>query len=1233
MWHLGPLVEKVRIGIGPALLILSLSVSAQVQNGEITGIVADPSGAVVPQAKIILQNLDTHYETQVHTNSAGIYAAKELNVGSYAVRVEADGFKTAEARDLVLNAGTVLRVDFNLLLGRRAEMIEVTAAAAPVNTETSRLSQTVDSAQIANLPLNGRNVYDLIQYAPGATNVRGVILENGANTVVNGVRENFNGFLINGVSNKGLSGGAINQPIQDTVQEFQLLTLNNSAEFGNSAGAITNLVTKAGNNQWHGSAWEYFRNDALDANPFFANHFPDPADRTKTPLHLNQFGGTFGGPIKKDKFFFFAAYQGDRFIISNPGLVLAESPEFRSATISAFPNSISSLLYSHFAPAQSGSEFDSLRDYVASGFSGSSFTSFATYLCPANTDGTGVLARKFATLFGVEQADINQMNQGGCSGGSIFGTPQTGRFSRDASFLVNVLNPGKAQSSENLFNGNEASIRLDYNLGANDRIFGQFNWSRAGDQYYSGAPVALRGFATPSRTATPNFQFSYIHTFSTNLLNEFRAGYAGNDLSVQAPDPGVPSIGFDDSSLGFGAYSGYPQTFNENIYTYSDMVSLNHGKHDLKMGADLRRNLENSEFNTGRPSYYFFDPLFFAVDAPYEENAGVDPGFINGTTAHLETNLRHWRNWEVGAYIQDDWKVRRRLTLNLGLRYDLYTRHTELNNLATTFLKGPGQNFTDNITTGAGQIKSASTPCPGNLRATLAGVCGPGGFAPAKSLGAGDHNDFGPRVGFAWDVWGDGKTSLRGGFGISYEGTLYNPLSNTRWNPPYYSFDSVTGALGPVNGTPQTGNVVYGPVGGGQPTFSGPAPAAQNAGNGAQATGNIGGWDPTNPHLEGLTAIVFPEGLRDPYVENWFLGVQREVRHGLVVELNYVGTAGHKLFRAEQVNRVAGGRLPEGTCVTDTFGRKLCSQIDSTVVNGFETNPQGTLNPNFGILRVWRNVNNSIYNGLQLSVKERLGQSLAISGNYTYSHAIDNGSGWHSGATTANGFSGGDASSTDFTLPRLDRGNATFDIRQRLTFNHIWQVPFFSQAHGFTAAALGGWQFNGIWSFQTGAHWSPRNGRPANLTEMVPGACAAATFDPANCVNIGGDYNLDGNVNDRPSAIVNHIIPTHDQWANGFNPPANFFFAPCLACVSNIGRNTFLGPGYWAADLSVFKNFPIESFILQFRVEAFNVFNHTNFELGSSSSFAHNNITDPQFGQASGTFHPRNLQLALKLSF
>src|SRR6266478_7010153 len=338
-----------------SLLALSLGAFAQIQNGQFTGTVTDPSGAAIADAKVTVTNVGTNLSVVTTTSQTGSYVARELPVGTYRITAEASGFKTTTNTDLALNAGTIQRVDFKMTLGQTREVIEVTGEARTVNTEDSKLASTVTSDQVANLPLNGRNIYDLMQLAPGAVNVRGVLSENGANTVVNGLREDFNGFLINGASNKGLSGGAVNQPIQDTVQEFQLLTLNNSAEFGNSAGAITNLVTKSGANQLHGSVWEFLRNDVFDANPFFANHFADPTQRQKTPLHLNQFGGTLGGPIRKNKLFFFAAYQGDRFIISNPGEVLAESSDFRQAVIATFPDSISSLLYSHFAPSNSGS--------------------------------------------------------------------------------------------------------------------------------------------------------------------------------------------------------------------------------------------------------------------------------------------------------------------------------------------------------------------------------------------------------------------------------------------------------------------------------------------------------------------------------------------------------------------------------------------------------------------------------------------------------------------------------------------------------------------------------------------------------------------------------------------------------------------------------------------------------------------------------------------------------------
>jgi len=365
------------------------------------------------------------------------------------------------------------------------------------------------------------------------------------------------------------------------------------------------------------------------------------------------------------------------------------------------------------------------------------------------------------------------------------------------------------------------------------------------------------------------------------------------------------------------------------------------------------------------------------------------------------------------------------------------------------------------------------------------------------------------------------------------------------------------------------------------------------------------------------------------------LGVQREIRPRLSVEVNYVGTAGHKLLRAESVNRVPGGALPAGVCLNDTFGRRLCSQIN-------DNNPNGVLNPNYGRLRVWENIANSSYNGLQVSLKRQLSHGLQFGGNYTWSHSIDSGSTWHSGLTSANGFGGGDGYTTDQTLPQLDRGNSIFDIHHRLTFNFVWEMPFLRDRHDFVGTMLAGWQLNGIFSLQTGAHWFPYRGGGFALGSKLqpdtgfPEACDPATFDPAHCVNIRADYNLDGIVNDRPNAIANHVNATHEQWADGFNLPDNFFSTPCLGCVGNLGRNTFVGPGYLNLDTSLFKNFRLsDRFRLQFRAEAFNILNHTNFQLGvvNVGPSGNNKLNNPEFGKAGGTFGPRNLQFGLKLSF
>ncbi len=1256
-----------------AVLALAVSAFAQVQNGQFSGTVTDQTGAAIANAKVTVSSSATDLNLSATTNASGNYTVKEIPPGQYKLTVEAAGFKTFTDNAVTSNAGTIAHIDAKLTIGKASEVIEVTGAASAVNTEDSKLATTVSSTQINNLPLNGRNVFDLMQLSTGAVNVTGVDFEAGHNTVVNGLREDFNGFLVNGVSNKDLSGGPINTPIQDSVEEFQQLTLNMSAQYGNSAGSTVNLVTKAGTNAWHGSGWEYIRNNAFDAKNFFLNQTGTP----QSPLHFNQFGLTVGGPIIKDKLFFFLALQGDRFKTQGtPQTVIQESAAWRTAVINANSglNSVASLLYSDFAPSNPGIS----TGLTADGYFTNPTTNVIDYsnaLCLDNGFGgyTTLQHQKLIKIFGVTAPDVTNMGTAGCT--NIPGL-QVGTLDRGASIQESSVATfgSQTQTLGNLFNGNEASLRLDYNWNSNNRFYIQYNYDRNTDSFGPCNAACTRGFSNPQRGLFPQGSLSWVHTFSPTILNEVRLGYADNNTLITVNHGGVPAVGFADGTAGFGSYNGYPQSFKDNIYTYSDMLSVGRGNHNMKVGVDFRRNIENSEFNVGRPSYYFYDQVGFAADAPYSQANGVDPGICKAPcpassynptpTAVLSDNLRHFRNIEFGAYFQDDWKVTKRLTLNLGIRYDLFQRHHEEANVATTFILGPStaNSFILGPSNGRlNELYNANLPwgTPGCSAATgqflalaplAGGGCGPGGFAASPALGAGDHNNFGPRVGFAWDVFGNGKTSLRGGFGVAYEGTLYNPLSNSRWNLPYYSFDEAIGGVG-VPGA----DIVYGPsVCDGTGTanchqvsnipvvYTGPGtnPGNMTYPKQAQDLGNITGWDPANPNFANLTGIVLPQGVRDPYVYNFYLDIQHEILPKTVLDVKYVGTAGHKLFRSEDINRQPGTVLPAGTTVVDNFGRTLTGLQDPI------TNPNGRLNANYLKLRTWENSVNSNYSSFQGSLKRQMSRGLLFNVDYTYSHSIDNGSTWHSGATTANGAAAGEGYTLDQTLPGLDRGDSIYDIRHRLVINYVWQLPGQS-LKGVAGVIAGGWNLNGIWSFQSGPHWQPFTSAQPKLT----GDCSQAGVDAGACFNLGGDFNLDGGTNDRPNSTASSVSGvSHDSWANGWGRTVNVdgngvksytyaspgvtFSAPCLGCTGNLGRNNFVGPGAWFADMTLSKTFKItERVNMKFDANGFNVFNHTNFILATAGGGAHNKYTSANFGQAAGTLNSRELQFGVKFSF
>jgi carboxypeptidase family protein/TonB-dependent receptor-like protein len=1254
-------------------MALALPAYAQIESGTFTGTVADPSGAFIPGAVVTITNQATNIVNNFQTDASGVYRIGSLPPGLYTIKVEAKGFKSAVDRNLELTVGIVQRVDFRMELGAAVEAITVEASAPLVNTEEGRLSSLVGASEVSNLPLNGRSVYRLMQLAPGAVNVSGVMFEGGPNTVVNGVRQNFNGFWLDGVANKGLSGGIVTLPNLDIVQEFRISTLNMSAEYGNSAGSVTTIVTKSGTNEFHGTAYEYLRNSALDANEFFRNlygcelgvdpfcHGPDQGNGRgsldKNPLRFNQFGFTLGGPIRRDKTFFFGSYQGDRTRTFAPAFpITLESPQWRQAVTDTLPNSVAALLYSNF-PGPNGFVLNTVDQYVGDNYGG-----FGTLVCPdylgpvSPTDfqNAARITSNFQKLFGVTQEEAAD-----CPTTIQVGQSAAQATNRTLPFQLNAIALLPTQASQDwlLYQGNQWSARIDHNVGDGDRLFGRFIWQKQTDQFgLPGTPPAtsLRGFAPPFTGLFPNLGISWTHTFSPTVINEVRAGYARNsyDQSVKLA-PGVPEVDFDSGDLGFGSYQGYPSYFRENIYTYSDLVNIVKGKHGVKAGVEFRRNIENSDFNMARPGYVFFDPIFFGADAPYDQVAGVDPGIVSNSPARLSNNVRSWRNLEMGIFIQDDWKVTPHLTLNLGLRYDLYTRHTEKYGQVTQFILGPGANITEQVrnTNTAAGLPGCDTPEQVRL-AQLAGVCGPGGFAKAKVLGPGDHNNFGPRVGFAWSPLNSDRMSVRGGFGVSYEGTLYNQLSNSRWNLPFYSFNESGNFLsGDVNNvvygpsvTDASGNIVFDPNQ--KPTFNGSA-TNPGQGVGAQAVGNLVGWDANNPNLAATTAIVDPAGMRDPYVYSFFFGVQQQVSRNTMLEVNYVGSAGHKLFRAADMNNVRGGRLPiPGMCL-NVQGETVCSNRDTAInpVTGDFVNPVGSVNPNFGSLRVWENAVNSNYNSLQVSATHRGRHGLTMAAYYTWGHSMDEGSDWHSGGTSINGFAAGDAYNMDVAHPELDRGHSTFDFRHRFTFNQVWELPWRQDQRGLLGHLLGGWQFNSIWMLQSGAHWTafqrgPRDLRCSGGTEdgsfaNGAGGASACLAGGGSIINVGGDFNLNGINNDRPDPVgSNTIHATKEQWVHGFFDgkdayEGGFIRAPCLACNGTLGRNTLVGPGLFQTDLSVFKKIPIrERLALQFRAEFFNAFNRANFHPPWPQQHW---VDNPLFGQAAGTFDPREIQLALKM--
>ncbi len=1256
MKGIGDRLQRYVLGLVCLALVSAGSLLAQGTSGTITGIVTDQTGAVVPNAGVTVLNQGTGVKQEMKTNNAGVYSFHSLIPGIYTVQVTASGFKNYENHDLTLSVDQVLGVDVKLEVGASTQTIEVTGAAPLVNTEEGRMSNLVTGSQVANMPLNGRNIYSLMQLAPGAINSTNIDKENtagGVQTNINGARSNFNGFLFDGVANKGLSGGSDAQPSPDFVGEFRIQTNNFDAQYSNSAGSITDVSTKSGTNSFHGDAFEFFRNDALNARNFFDGS-------KKSEFRLNQFGGTIGGPIKKNKLFFFAGYEGERFRTQLPALYSSETQDYRNAVIATNPNSVAALAYQSY-PGLSPTSGDTVDTTVLNNITNPGGDIGATlgmtyagttanpavlsdqYLgytdpcflaqyvgvgSPAGVPGLpGVtwgnpqsVANQSAKLFGVTQAENSQIQTNianGCPGmGLVAPGVQNGALSRSA--IMNGLISGQAltQIDGVFYDGNQFVGRVDY-AGEKDRIFGRvYSLYQTNPAIISGnfaTNALIRGNNAPQTLSFPGASFSWVRNITPTIVNEFSFGYIRNQLtdSVPANQFGVPNIGFDTGQPSFGAYNGYPQYFIENVFDFRDMITMVKGRHTLKFGGEYKANQENSQFNVGRPSYGFYDQVYFASDLPYIEAAGVNPELFTGNPSHLDTNIRAWRNYELGFFGQDDFKVTPKLTLNLGLRWDFFSPHTEKYNQATKFVVGPGGNATERLAS----INCASY-IPGQGCVYPAGdtQAPNGGFTPAQSLWPARYGDFAPRFGFAWDPRGDGKLSIRGGAAIAFEGSFYNALSNSRWNLPYYSFNEACPVACALPGLP-----TYGPTNasgqptGATPTFTGSPNNVGIGPAGAGWQGNVQGWLSSNPNLAHLTGIVSPN-YRLPYVEQFFLGVQRQLDAATVVEVNGVMTLGRHLFWAEDPNRVTGGIEATNPAINPSTPGVL---NPCTGTYRFKT---PYINPCFAILRTWETSANSSYQALQVSVNRKLSRGVAFTTNYTWSHSIDMRSTWHaltSGGSATDANATGEAGySYDPTKLYLERGNSLFDVRNRFIAAIQWDLPWYKNKQGFAGKVLGGWQTNYILSLQTG----------------FPFTVAASK-----------DYNGDGIRSDRPNTPSfgnSKPMSPCDFEANcvsGLLAGQSFmstlagdFPNPAAGTIGNLGRNTFRGPGFAQLDFSLFKQIPVgsnEARYFQFRAEFFNLFNRTNLYPPTA------NLTSSTFGLATQAFDPREIQFGLKFFF
>jgi hypothetical protein len=1197
-------------------LALAPPLWAQKDAGAIVGLVRDSSGAVVTGAKVTVTDVDRGNPLTLSTNDEGEYVASPLRIGRYTVTVEKQGFKKAVAGPVQVDIQDRVGVDLKLEPGMATEIVTVSGLRPQLETETSELGQVVDSRRINALPLNGRNYAQLALLGVGVAAAEpGSRVETSYGFSANGARSLQNNFLLDGIDNNANLGDVLNgaayvvQPAVDAIAEFKVETNSYSAEFGRGNGAIMNAVIKSGTNQIHGDVWEFLRNEKVDASNYF-----DIGGQQ--PYKQNQFGFTLGGPIVKNKMFFFGDYEGLRVRQGLPQVSTVPMPGWASGDFSGLfsPNpstQIQNVFDCNDNPTYQGEIFDPTLAETGSPYNGGPCG------LPIGTTGpnhTGTPTNKFTNPGGTSTA-IDPLGQ---ELANLFPTPNASINTLQAA--GNFLSDPKHSETENKFD-----IRGDYTIGGKDNLFARYSYGNDSNFLPSPFNNVLDGGRFQDgygNNTAQGLAASELHAFRNNLFNEFRFGFnhlnshrfnlnytvnVSQQIPGGIPFPGVPfkagenigglpSISFGDGTTNIGSSEFLPASEDQNSYVFTDNLSWTHGRHAAKFGGELRFE----QFTILEPAaprgYMDFGGNFVINDNPGAPGTGgeafatfmqgiPDGGSITSVTPNVD-----YRRQIYAVYALDDFKVTPRLTLNLGLRYELFTTIKEANDNQATF-----------------DFNSLSLIVPSGQKAQLTHMLGMELAIQnngSRGLISPDRNNFAPRIGLAYRL--SDKLVLRSGYGIFYGGQENGPFSNPSpgFNPPFLSSEAFnTPCTGPFANSTQLDCSISSTNNNGLPL--------NVLAQGFPLTSLS---DPNAPELYSLDPHLVT-----PYTQQWHLGVEYQLPADTVLEVSYAGSRGLKLFAFYNGNQA----VPVlGTDSLPTAPRRPANN-EAPGASGPCTLADGGVNCNPALdvtIDTFRSNAQSNYNSLQVRLEKRYSHGLQYEAAYTFAHALDNASSASLGSVNNGDFQ-------DQRYPNANYGNADFDVRHRFVFSYVYDLPFgrgrtfAKDASGVVNGILGDWQMTGVFSAATGNYYTA-----TDISNVSGGDCGGTVGFYCSRPNLVGNPNAKPC---NPGTLFNTCAFADNSTIPGIIP---------LGTFGTAGRNIIKGPGYKTWDTSLVKEFPIsEHKHLEFRAEFFNILNHVNYLFGQFGAISAEptplELGQSGFGLPLAARAPRQIQFALKFYF